>query len=113
MFQETAFFIEGKKVYLIDAPTIIEEDEKYMLAIVESFNLVQAYEDSLGGRSKNTFYVWYKEAQETFKGEITISNLVGWSGQYTFIGFGDTLESCLENMIWQFATNNTVYFLED
>lgn len=112
MINESFFFIENNRVYVVDQPSCLEEDAPYMLALVESLRLFEGYEESDQTRAKNTLYVWWKEGQETFKGEVTIKNLVGWEGEFTFVGFGSTVVECIQSMVWQFTTNNRVDYIE-
>jgi len=98
--QSTYYFNVNDTIYIIDQ---VDSDPAY-LALIETFKLVEAYEEKDETRKLNTFYIWYKDAQQTFKGEITINNLVGWPESYCFVGFGDTVEQCLKALIVQFSS---------
>jgi len=110
MYQGKVFYsFEGDTVYIIDDASVEQDEESMRLPVVETFEVVNAFEEENGSRKVNTFYVWYKEAQETFKGEITINGPIGWEGgDFTFVGFGDTFEQCLENIIIQFTTHQEI-----
>jgi hypothetical protein len=108
LLNSTCYFLEGNSVFVVDVVTDDRVDTPYYLNVVESFHVVYAYEENQGDRRANTFYIWYKEAQNTYKGEITVSGLLGWEDVCCFVAFGDTQKECLENLMSKFTSSNNV-----
>jgi hypothetical protein len=103
------YSLEADTVIVIDDASFVPDEESMRLPVVETFKFVNASKEEEGYRKVNTFYVWHKKSQETFKGEITLNGPMGWEGDnFTFVGFGGTIKQCLEDIIPQFTTRSEI-----
>jgi len=93
--------------WIDDSIIVVDFDNMYDvgLPIIEQFKIVLGYEDELGGRSKNTIYVWCKN-NEYFKAELTLKNIIGFENGYTIIGFGNSVKECINDVITQVSDDS-------
>jgi hypothetical protein len=97
-------------VFIFDNPNPTEEinSNGLVLPIVDTFSLTKDYDNGVGVRYGNTIYIWFKEPQDIFKGELILMDIPGYADGYVIVGLGDSFLECLEDILSQYTGNDVV-----
>jgi hypothetical protein len=109
--KDTYYLIDENRVFIFDNPNPTEEPDSngLVLPIIDTFSLTKDYDNGKGGRYVNTIYIWFKENQDTFKGELILMGFPGYENGYGIVGFGDSFLECLEDIVSQYTGNDVVW----
>jgi hypothetical protein len=109
--KDTYYLIDGNRVFIFDNPNPTEgpDTNGLVLPIVDTFSLTKDYDNGKGVRHGNTIYIWFKESQDLFKGELRLMGIPGYEDGYGIVGFGDSFLECLEDILSQYTGNDVVW----
>jgi hypothetical protein len=109
--KDTYYLIDGNRVFTFDNPNPTEgpDTNGLVLPIIDTFSLTKDYDNGAGVRHGNTIYIWFKENQDIFKGELRLMGIPGYEDGYGIVGLGDSFLECLEDILSQYTGNDVVW----